>query len=94
MALNPLTNPAITQSVISDANYLRSFLAWSQARYSAYSLLCTTAAMNAAGISANDQTFILAFIGDLNRINQLSTGTIPGNTDLFNYNITQLLGLS
>lgn len=94
MALVPVTQTAITNAVTSDAQYLRSFIDWCKQRYEAYNLMCTTAAMTAATIDSNDQTYILAFIGDLNRIIQLSGGTVPANADDMVYNITNLLGLS
>lgn len=94
MALVPITQTAITTAVTNDAQYLRSFIDWAKQRYEAYNLMCTTQTMTTAGISSNDQTFILALIGDLNRIIQLSGGTVPANADDMLYNITQLLGLS
>jgi hypothetical protein len=93
MPLVPLDNTHVTQAVISDATYLRSVIHWANERYGAYNQNLTTAAMTTAGIAANDQNFILAFIGDLNRIIQLSGGTVPTNADDMMYNIRALLGM-
>jgi hypothetical protein len=93
MPLVPIDNTHITQSVISDAQYLRSVIQWAKQRYQSYNQNCTTAAMTAASISAGDQNYILAFIGDLNRLIQLSGGTVPSNADDMVYNITALLGM-
>jgi hypothetical protein len=94
MAIVPVTQTAITTAITNDTQYLRSFIDWAKQRYEAYNLMCTTQTMTAAGISSTDQAYILAFIGDLNRIIQLSGGTVPSNADDMLYNITQLLGLS
>lgn len=94
MALVPVDNAHIVDAVIADAQYLRSVIAWAKQRYEAYNLMCTTTAMTAAGISSGDQAFILAMIGDLNRLIQLSGGTIPSSADDMVYNVTQLLGLT
>lgn len=94
MALVPVTSTSITNAVVSDTQYLRNVIDWAKQRYEAYNLMCTTAAMTAASIDSNDQTYILAFIADLNRIVQLSEGTIPATADDMLYNITQLIGLS
>lgn len=94
MALIPIDNTHIVQAVVSDAEYLRSVIQWAKQRYAAYSLMLTGAVMDANGISAGDKTFILALISDLNRLIQLSSGTVPGNADDMVYNITQLLGLT
>lgn len=94
MTLVAVTQQAITSAVVADAQNLRGFIDWCKTRYEAYNLMCTTDAMTAASIASGDQTYILAFIGDLNRIIQLSGGTVPANADDMMYNITQLLGLS
>jgi len=94
MAIVPVTSAAITSAITADTQYLRSFIDWCKQRYEAYNLMCTTDAMTAAGIASGDQTYIQAFIGDLNRIIQLSEGTVPASADDMLYNITQLLGLN
>jgi len=94
MSLVPLDSSHMTDSIIADTTYLRSVVSWAQARYEAYSLMCTAPAMTAAGISSADQVFVNAFISDLSRLIDLATGTVPANADVWLYNITQLLGLS
>lgn len=93
MSLIPLDSAHITQSVINDATYLRSVVDWATQRYNSYNQNLTTAAMNTAGIASGDQTFILAFIGDLNRLITLAGGTLPSNADIWVYNCNALLGL-
>lgn len=93
MSLVPMDNNNITITVKNDAQQLRTFLDWARMRYNVYNQNCTTANMNAAGIASGDQAFILAFIGDLNRITTLAGGTLPTTADDMNYNINALVGL-
>lgn len=93
MSLVALSNANIVASLVSDATYLRSFLNWAAQRYSSYNQNLTTDAMTAASISSGDQAFVLAFIGDLNRIITLGGGTVPSNADDMHYNCNALLGL-
>lgn len=93
MTLVAVDNTHITTALINDASYLRSVVQWAQQRYQAYNQNLTTDVMTAASIASGDQTFILAFIADLNRLITLASGTLPSTTDNFEYNITALLGL-
>lgn len=93
MPLVPLDNSHVVASIVSDATYLRSFLNWASQRYSSYNQMLTTDAMTAASISSDDQAFVLAFIGDLNRIITLAGGSVPSNADDMHYNCNALLGL-
>jgi hypothetical protein len=94
MSLVPLTQQKINEAIVNDATYLRSMIEWANRRYDAYNAMLTTDAMNAASIPSEDQAYILAFIGDLNRIITLAGGTVPQNADDMLYNITHLLGLN
>lgn len=93
MSLVPLDNTNIVASLVSDATYLRSFLNWAEQRYSSYNQNLTTDAMTAASIASGDQAFVLAFIGDLNRIKTLAGGIVPADADDMHYNCNALLGL-
>jgi len=94
MALVPVDNAHITQSIISDTQYLASVIDWVNKRYKVYSTQLSTTVMTAANISAGDQNSILVFIGDLNRIAQLTSGTLPSTSNDALTNITNLLGLT
>lgn len=93
MSLVALSSTNITNAIISDAQYLRSVIDWANTRYNIYNQNLTTDAMTAASIATADQNFILAFIGDLNRLITLASGTVPSNADNMTYNINALLGL-
>lgn len=93
MSLVPMDNGNMTLAVRNDAQKMREFLAWAELRYSVYNQNCTTDNMTAAGIPSGDQAFVLAFIGDLNRIKTLASGVLPGNADDMHYNVNALLGL-
>jgi hypothetical protein len=93
MSLIPVDATHITTAVVNDATYLRQFLDWANARYSSYNQNLTVGVMNAAGIASGDQTYILAFIADLDRIITLAGGTVPATADIIDYNINALLGL-
>lgn len=93
MPLVPLDNTHITNAIIGDAQYLRSVIDWANTRYNVYNQSLTTDAMTAASIASGDQAFILAFIGDLNRLITLASGTVPSNADNMTFNINALLGL-
>lgn len=94
MSLIPVNNANIVSAITSDAAYLRSVIDWAKKRYSTYNQMLTQSAMDSASIPSGDQAFILAFIGDLNRLIQLSSGTLPANADDMLYNCNALLGLS
>lgn len=93
MTLVPMDNNNMTLAIKNDAQQLRQFLDWARLRYNVYNQNCTANNMTAAGIASGDQAFILAFIGDLNRIQTLASGVLPVNADDMNYNINALLGL-
>lgn len=93
MALVPMDAAHITAAVQSDMTYMRGFIQWANQRYKAYNQVCTAAAMTAATIAAGDQNIILAFIGDLNRICQLTSGTLPAAATDVVFNINAALTL-
>lgn len=93
MSLVPVDNQHIVSSVVGDAQYLQSVIDWANTRYNKYNQNLTTDVMTAAGILEGDQNFILAFIGDLNRLITLAGGTVPANADNMTFNINALLGL-
>lgn len=93
MSLVLVDNEHITNAIVGDAQYLRSVIDWATTRYNIYNQMLTTDAMTAASIASGDQNFILAFIGDLNRIKTLASGTVPSDADNMSFNINALLGL-
>lgn len=93
MSLIAIDATHITTAVTNDAQWLRGVIDYATTRYNIYNQNLTTAAMTSAGIDTNDQNFILALIGDLNRIITLAAGTVPSNADNMTYNINALLGL-
>ena len=74
-------------------NYIRSFKQWVDLTYQKYNQNLTATVMTAASISAADQLLIVAFIGDLNRLKQLMSGTIPGTAFDAMFDTTAYLGL-
>ncbi len=93
MAIVPIDNAHLTQSLLNDAMQMRTFVQWIEARYSVYNQNCSTANMTAAGISSGDQTTVLAFIADLSRINTLAGGTVPSNAANIAYDVNAILGI-
>jgi hypothetical protein len=93
MTLIPVDITNVKQTVQNDCLQVRSFLDWVNDRYQAYNQNLTTDVMNGLGISSGDQGFIVAFIGDLNRIKTLASGTVPSDADDMRYVIAGLLGV-
>jgi hypothetical protein len=94
MSLVAIDNSAIVVSIKADCLYLRGVIDYITNRYDIYSQNLNGTVMNAANIASGDQTFINAFVTDLNRIITLAGGTVPANADNISFNINALLGLS
>jgi hypothetical protein len=94
MAIIPIDSAHVTQQLQSDAQFLRTIIQWANARYNAYNQnLSTGAQMTAAGIAVGDQATVTAFVGDLNRIIQLSGGTLPSSATNMTFDLTAVLGI-
>lgn len=95
MAIIPVDNTHAIQMLQNDAQQMRTFLRWAQDRYNAWNQNMSTAAqMTAAGITVTaDQNTITAFIGDLNRLQQLMTGTLPANATNMQFDLQAVLGI-
>lgn len=96
MAIVPVDNAHALANLQGDAAQILAFLQWAQRRYNAYNQnLSTAAQMTAAGFSATaDQNTITAFIGDLNRLQQLMTGTLPATATNMQFDAQAVLGVS
>lgn len=93
MSFVPTDLTHINQALQSDLQQWRNTIAWAKQRYQAYNQNLTTATMTTLGISPEDQNAITAFIGDLNRFIQLSSGTVPTSADDMVFNLQALLGV-
>ena len=95
MALVPVSNANALQMLQNDAQQLRTLIQWVNARYQAYNQnLSTAAQMTAAGISVTaDQNTLTAFIGDLNRLVQLTAGTLPASATDMTFDVQAVLGI-
>jgi hypothetical protein len=93
MTFIPMTAQNIQLMLQNDAQQLRTFLSWVEQRYQSYGQNCTQANMDAATISAGDQATILAFIGDLNRLKTLASGTLPADATDMHYDCAAVLGI-
>lgn len=93
MSLVPMSQANIQLMLQNDCQQLRTFIDWVQQRYQSYNQNMTAANMTAASISANDQAAILAFIGDLNRLQTLMNGTLPTDATNMKYDCAAILGI-
>jgi hypothetical protein len=93
MSVIPTNQANIQLMLQNDAQQLRTTLSWVDQRYQSYNQNMTTANMTAAGISAEDQNTILAFIGDLSRLKTLASGTLPANATDMHYDCAAVLGI-
>lgn len=95
MAIVPVNNSNALLMLQNDAQQLRTIIQWVNARYQAYNQnLSTAAQMTAAGITVTaDQNTITAFIGDLNRLVQLTGGTLPTTATNMTYDLQAVLGI-
>lgn len=95
MAIIPVSNANALVMLQNDAQQMRTVLRWAQDRYNAYNQnLSTAAQMSAAGFTAQaDQNTITAFVGDLNRLQQLMTGTLPAQATNMDYDLQAILGI-
>ena len=84
MAIIPVDNAHALQALQNDAQQMLGFIQWAKKRYQAYNQnLSTVAQMNAANITVTaDQNTVTAFIGDLNRIIQVSSGIATTSVDM------------
>ena len=89
----PMSLANIQLMAQNDAQQMRTFLAWVEQRYQSYSQNMTVDNMTAAEISSENQATILAFIGDLNRIKTLASGTLPANATDMHYDCASMLGI-
>lgn len=93
MSVIPTNSANIQLMLQNDAQELRRVLYWVEQRYQSYNQNCTVDNMTSAGISAQDQASILAFIGDLNRLKTLASGTLPGDATDMHYDCAAVLGI-
>lgn len=95
MAIVPVNNQNALQALQNDALQLRQFIQWANARYNAYNQnLSTATQMTNAGISVtDDQNTVTAFIGDLNRLVQLTGGTLPASATNMTFDLQAVLGI-
>lgn len=93
MTLIAMSLQNIQLAAQNDTQQMRTFLDWVNDRYQAYNQNCTTDNMTAAGIITADQDAILAFIGDLNRIKTLASGTLPSDATDMRYDCAAILGI-
>ena len=96
MAIIPVDNNHALLMLQNDAQQMRTVLRWAQDRYNAYNQnLSTAAQMTAAGISATaDQNTVTAFVGDLNRLQQIMTGTLPASATNMQFDLQAVLGIA
>lgn len=95
MAIVPVSNANALQMLQNDAQQLRTLIQWVNARYTAWNQNMSTAAqMTAAGITVvADQNTVTAFIGDLNRLVQLTGGTLPAAATNMTFDLQAVLGI-
>lgn len=96
MAIVPVDNAHALANLQGDAAQMLAFLQWAQRRYNAYNqnLSTTTQQSNAGFTVTADQNTITAFIGDLNRLQQLMTGTLPTTATNMQFDAQAILGVS
>lgn len=93
MSVIPMSLENIQVMLQNDAQQLRTFLYWVEQRYQSYNQNMTTANMTTAGIAQDDQNTVLAFIGDLNRLKTLASGTLPSDATDMHYDCAAVLGI-
>jgi hypothetical protein len=93
MSVIPVDINAVKLNVQNDAQEWERIIQWAKRRYQAYAQNLDTTTMTALGIATNDQNFINAFVADLNRFNQLASGTLPSDADDMIYVVHGLLGV-
>lgn len=93
MSVIPVDLNNVKINLQNDAQELRRILDWATDRYQAYNQNLSSSVMDGLGISSGDQGFINAFVGDLNRIKTLGSGTLPGDADDMRYNIQGVIGV-
>jgi len=93
MTFIPMSLANMQLMLQNDAQQMRSYIDWVNDRYQSYNQNMTTDNMTAAGISSGDQGAILAFIGDLNRLKTLMSGTLPGDATDTRYDCAAILGI-
>lgn len=93
MSVIPMSAQNIQLMAQNDAQQLRTFISWVEQRYQSYNQNMTTDNMTTAGIATEDQNTILAFIGDLNRLKTLASGTLPANATDMHYDCAAVLGI-
>lgn len=95
MAILPVDNQHALLMLQNDAQQLRTFIDWATDRYNAYNQNLSTATQqsNAGFTVAADQATITAFIGDLNRLVQLSGGTLPAAATNMRFDLQAVLGI-
>lgn len=93
MSLIPVNLNNVMLSLQNDAQQWRITIEWAKQRYQAYNQNLSADVMTGLGISSQDQGFIEAFVGDLNRFIQLSEGTVPSSADDMVFNLQGVLGV-
>jgi hypothetical protein len=83
----------IAQTMKADMMFVRSYMIWLMGRIQSYNQNLTVPVMNAAGISASDQSMILQFITDCNGCHTFCMGTLPAFASDIMFNITNYLEL-
>ncbi len=93
MAYIPVDATHLTVSLQNDLQEWRTTIAWAKQRYQAYNQQLTPTVMTNLGITSADQAAITAFVNDLGRFVQLSSGTLPTNATDMITNIQNVLGV-
>lgn len=83
----------IQLNVRNDAKQLEQIGDWVANRLKHYSLNCTSAIMQAQGISSTDQGAILALIADFDRLNSVFNNQAPTGSADIKFDCAVLLGL-
>jgi len=93
MSLIPIDAANLKLTLQNDTQQMRTIIDWVNQRYQSYNQNCTQANMTTAGIATEDQNAILAFIGDLNRLKTLMSGTLPADATDMRYDVAAILGV-
>ncbi|HTJ49433.1 MAG TPA: hypothetical protein VL443_08285 [Cyclobacteriaceae bacterium] len=93
MTFIPMSDQNIQLMLQSDAQQWRNTILWLEQRCKSYNQNLTVDAMNAVGISTDNQNIILAFIADLNRAYSFASGTMPAVADDMLFDCTAVLGI-